>query len=75
MHIRHFLSYTLLPAWKIARTNCTTSRNKPSTNLAAKHNNFAINKKIAVKKDKILFKTAISVSSLIVYKIVELSEL
>ena len=70
-----FLSYKLLPAWKITRTICTTSRNKLSTNLTAKHNNFATNKRIDTKKDKILFKTAISASSLIVSKFIELSEL
>src|SRR5699024_7587372 len=70
-----FLSYKLLPAWKITRTICTTSRNKLSTNLTVKHNNFATNKRIDTKKDKILFKTAISVSSLIVSKFIELSEL
>lgn len=64
----------LLPAWKITRTNCNTSRNKLSTNLTVKHNNFPTNNKIVQIKDKIFCKTAISASSLIL-KVIKLSKL
>lgn len=65
----------LLPAWKITKTNCNTSRNKLNTNLTAKHSSFPAANKIPKIKDKIFCKTAISVSSLIVIKVVKLGEL